>query len=152
MTARRRLPRSSRRARIAAVLLAVAATVGACSGAGAGDGQGSSLTGGAPLGSGQAGDYHVAISSKPGPPATGSVSLDALVTDTAGTPVADAAVTFDIDMTNMNMGRDVVTATPTSGGHYAGDLFFNMPGPWRVIVGISRGGATSSVQLDFMVQ
>jgi hypothetical protein len=105
-----------------------------------------------PLASGLAGDFRVVVVTSPGPPAPGTVALEALVSDAFGNPVSDATVTFDINMTNMNHGKNTVTASSQGDGRYAGEMFFMMPGPWRVLVGIERGSVQSSVRFDFMVQ
>lgn len=104
------------------------------------------------LGSTQSGDVTVSLFTSPAPPARGQGTLVAFVTDAAGQPISDAAVSFDIDMTNMSHGKDVVAATPSGGGYYSGDVFFLMPGPWRVIVGIESDGHETSVRIDFMVR
>jgi len=91
------------------------------------------------------------VFSNPNPPIRGTNTFEALVTDAKGQPVSDAALSFDIDMTNMSHGKNVVTASALGEGRYRGDVHFLMPGPWRVIVGIDRAGQTSTVRFDFMV-
>jgi nitrogen fixation protein FixH len=91
------------------------------------------------------------IFSDPNPPIRGGNTIDVLVTDTNGQPISDAKVSFDINMTNMNHGKNVVTASSLDEGRYSGEVFFLMPGPWRVIVGIERAGQTNTVRFDFMV-
>jgi hypothetical protein len=103
------------------------------------------------LGGKQSDNLIVWIFGNPNPPIRGGNTLEALVTDTAGQPISDARVSFDINMTNMNHGKNVVTASPLGEGRYSGDVFFLMPGPWRVIVGIERPGQTNTVRFDFMV-
>ena len=95
-----------------------------------------------PLGGGskQIGTYTVTLFSSPNPPIRGSNVLQALVVDASNQPVKDAAVSFDIDMTTMSHGKNVVAARLTNNGRYAATLAFAMPGPWRVIVGIQRAG------------
>ena len=90
--------------------------------------------------------------SQPAAPARGNDKLDAYVTDAAGQPVTDAKVSFDIDMTNMSHGKDVIAASATGNGHYSGQVFFLMPGPWRVIVTIQRGGQEVSARFDFNIK
>ena len=88
----------------------------------------------------------------PNPAVRGNNTLDAAITDAAGQPVADAKVSFDIDMTNMSHGKNVVTAAPAGNGHYTGKVFYMMPGPWRVIVTVERAGQpAASVRFDFSV-
>jgi hypothetical protein len=105
----------------------------------------------AALGGKQSGDLFVWIYSNPNPPIRGENLFDAYVTDANGKPVTDAKITFDIDMTNMSHGKNVVSTTSMGEGHYNGKLAFLMPGPWRVLVAIERGGQTSTVRFDFTV-
>jgi hypothetical protein len=103
------------------------------------------------LGSKQAGDLKVTLFSAPAQPIRGDDSLKVSVTDANGQPITDATVTFDIDMTNMSHGKNVVTASSSGDGSYSGKVFFLMPGPWRVIVGVQRAGQQSTVRFDFNV-
>lgn len=97
------------------------------------------VVGRASLGSNkQAADLTIALFSAPNPPIRGASTLEAVVTDAQGQPVTDAQVAFDLDMTNMSHGKNVILATPQGGGHYAGRVFFMMPGPWRVITIVQR--------------
>lgn len=104
-----------------------------------------------PLDTKQDGGLRVSLFSSPTPPTRGNDTLEVLITDAAGQPVSDASVSFDIDMTNMSHGRNVVAATPLGDGSYSADVLFLMPGPWRVIVGIARDGQPTTVRFDFTV-
>jgi hypothetical protein len=106
---------------------------------------------GAPLGSKQSGNLSVQVFSSPNPPIRGTNTFEALITDSRGQPITDATVSFDINMTNMNHGKNVVTAPALGEGRYRGNVSFMMPGPWRVIVGVARAGKTDTVQIDFTV-
>jgi hypothetical protein len=97
-------------------------------------------------------DLLVWIFSNPNPPTRGANTFEAFITDANGQPITDATVTFDINMTNMNHGKNVVTASSLGEGHYSGDVQFLMPGPWRAIVGIERAGQINPVRFDFMVR
>jgi hypothetical protein len=103
------------------------------------------------LGGKPSGDLLVWIFSDPNPPIRGDNIFKAIVTDSNGKPITDATVSFDINMTNMNHGKNVVTAASLGEGRYSGNVFFLMPGPWRVIVGIERAGQTDTVRFDFTV-
>lgn len=103
------------------------------------------------LGGKQSGDLLVWIFSDPNPPSRGETTLEVLIADLDGKPVSDAAISFDIDMTNMSHGRNVASAASLGDGRYSGDVHFLMPGPWRVIVGIERAGQTTTVRFDFVV-
>lgn len=103
------------------------------------------------LGGKQSGGLLVWVFSIPNPPNRGDNSLEALIFDADGQPVSDAVITFDIDMTNMSHGKNVTAAESLGDGRYSGEVFFLMPGPWRVIVGIEHAGQTTTVGFDFMV-
>ena len=109
------------------------------------------VTQGPALGGKQSGDLLVWIFGNPNPPIRGDNTLEVFVTDANGRPISDATLSFDIDMTNMSHGKNVVTASSLGEGRYSGEVFFLMPGPWRVIVGIERAGQTNTVRFDFMV-
>jgi len=104
-----------------------------------------------PLGGKQNGDLFVWIYSDPNPPIRGENTFETFVTDANGQPIIDAKISFDIDMTNMSHGKNVVEATSTGEGHYKGNVHFLMSGPWRVLVAIERAGQTSTVRFDFNV-
>lgn len=107
---------------------------------------------GSALGSQHVGDLIVHLSSAPNPPLRGRNTLEALVTDSDGQPVSDAAVAFDIDMTNMSHGKYVVQAAPQENGRYSGEVSFLMPGPWRAIVTVERPGRPAErARFDFQV-
>jgi hypothetical protein len=100
----------------------------------------------------QAADLAIALFSAPNPPIRGANALEAVVTDAQGQPVTDVQVAFDLDMTNMSHGKNIVVATPQGEGRYAGQVFFMMPGPWRVITFIQRQGQpTLQARFDFQV-
>ncbi len=103
------------------------------------------------LGGKPSGDLLVWIFSNHTPPVRGVNTFEALVTDSQGQPISDATVSFDIDMTNMSHGKNVMAASSLGNGHYDANVHFLMPGPWRVIVGVRRAGQTSTVRFDFMV-
>jgi hypothetical protein len=99
-----------------------------------------------------AGDLRLWILTTPNPPISGNNTLEAFVVDTNGQPVSDAVLTFDINMTNMNMGRSILRPALVGAGRYSRAVFFSMSGPWRVIISIARAGQTSNVQFDFTVK
>lgn len=103
------------------------------------------------LGGKQSGDLLVWIFSDPNPPSRGDATLEVFIASADGQPVSDAEVSFDIDMTNMSHGKNVTIAESLGDGRYSGEVFFLMPGPWRVIVGIERAGESAAVRFDFMV-
>jgi hypothetical protein len=93
---------------------------------------------GTALGDGlRVGEYAVWLTSAT-TPAKGTAQLEAVVVDQNNQPVTDATVSFDIDMTNMSHGKNVIKTAPAGNGHYAGEVHFMMGGPWRVIVVVER--------------
>ncbi len=86
----------------------------------------------------QNGGLHGWLASTPEQPARGDATIDLYLVADDGQPVEDAAVTFDIDMTNMSHGKYLAASTATGGGHYAGDVHFSMGGPWRLIAIVDR--------------
>jgi len=92
----------------------------------------------APLETKQVGEFRLSLYSSPNPPVRGSNKLEIILTDAAGKPVTDAKVAFDLDMTTMSHGKNVVPAQPAGEGHYSGQAFFMMAGPWRSIVVVER--------------
>lgn len=108
--------------------------------------------GGTEVGGRRVGEVTVWLYSGSNPPARGKDTLEAVVTDAEGQPVSDATVSFDADMTNMSMGRNVATASSLGGGHYGGVISFGMSGPWRLIVHVEQPGADPAVRFDFDVR
>ena len=105
------------------------------------------------LGELKSANYVVRLSSAPTQPVRGLDVLAAIVTDAAGKPIEDAQVSFDLNMTNMNHGKNVVAAAPQGKGRYVGQVRFMMPGPWRVIVRVARPGlAPEDLRFEFNVK
>lgn len=100
----------------------------------------------------QSDGIHGWLASTPAQPGKGNAMIDAYLVADDGQPIEDAVVTFDIDMTNMSHGKYQVAANATGGGHYAGDVHFSMPGPWRIVAVIERPGQeTVDLRFDFTV-
>ena len=103
-------------------------------------------------GSKNIGNNTIWLVSTPNPPARGNDVFDAVMADASGNAINDARVTFDLNMTNMNMGRNAVLATFQGAGRYSGTVFFSMAGPWRVNAQIQRPGQPDvSVQFNFSI-
>jgi hypothetical protein len=98
----------------------------------------------------QAGSFWIELRTVPNPPISGNNTFTAFVT-AAGQAVSDVKVSFDFDMTNMSMGKYVVTPSLSGEGVYTGKVFLSMPGPWRVVVSIERAAQTSDARFDFLV-
>lgn len=103
------------------------------------------------LGGKQVDDLSVWLYSKPDPESRANKELKVYITDSNQLPVSDAQISFDIDMTNMSHGKNIVEAESLGEGYYAGTAHFQMPGPWRAIVNINRAGTTSTIRFDFNV-
>ncbi len=99
----------------------------------------------------QVGNYSVWLSSTPAQPIRGQNLLELLVADANGQPITDANVSFDLDMTTMSHGKNVVAAKSIGGGKYSGTVVFMMPGPWRVIATIERNAQAGNTRFDFTV-
>lgn len=106
----------------------------------------------APLETKQVGEFKLSLYNSPNPPIRGANVMQVSLTDAAGKPVTDAKVSFDLDMTNMSHGKNVVPAEPAGQGLYSGQVSFMMPGPWRSIVVIERPGQPPlQARFDFRV-
>jgi Tfp pilus assembly protein PilW len=100
----------------------------------------------------RSGDLVVQFLTDHNPPVHGVDVFQVFVTDTTGRAIAEAGVSYDLIMTNMNMGKNVVNATWLGDGYYTGKVYLSMPGPWRVTVSINRDGQVTTASFDFMVK
>ncbi len=66
------------------------------------------------------------------------------VTDSRNKPVSGAAVTVELAMPAMDMGRNDVQLHETPPGTYTGTGRFTMPGDWDAAVSAGRGAAHQS--------
>ncbi len=66
--------------------------------------------------------------------------------DAQGRPVTKAAVTLNLIMPEMDMGKNAVTLTQQTPGTYAGTGRFTMPGDWNVRATVSKN-SDNSVQV-----
>jgi hypothetical protein len=106
----------------------------------------------AALGGKKAGSLYVWIYSDPNPPVTGENAFEVYIGDENNQPVADAKLSFDLDMTTMSHGKNFVSAEALGDGFYAGNVLFMMPGVWRNIITIDYGGESMTVRFDFNVK
>jgi len=105
------------------------------------------------LGEKKSASYVVRLSSNPAAPVRGFDMLEALVTDATGAVIDTAQVSFDLNMTTMNHGRNTVLASFLDGGRYEGRVRFMMPGPWRVIVRVEEAGhGAEELRFEFNVR
>jgi hypothetical protein len=100
----------------------------------------------------QSGDLVVQFLTDHNPPVYGVDVFQVFVTDTTGRAISEAKVSYDLIMTNMNMGKNVMNATWLGDGYYTGKVYLSMPGPWRVTVSINRSGQVTTASFDFMVK
>ena len=74
----------------------------------------------------------ISLSTDPNPLRLGQATFMIDVKGNNGKPVDDATVSFDINMTAMNMGTQQGTATPQGNGRYSAVGSLSMRGPWRI--------------------
>lgn len=74
----------------------------------------------------------ITLSTDPNPLRLGQATFMIDVKAKSGKPVDGATVSFDINMTAMNMGTQQGTATPQGSGKYSAVGNMSMRGPWRV--------------------
>ncbi len=74
----------------------------------------------------------ISLSTDPNPLRSGSTTFMIDVKDKSGKPVDNATVSFDLNMTTMNMGTQRGDATPQGNGRYSVLGSLSMRGPWRV--------------------
>lgn len=81
---------------------------------------------------------------------TGAATLTIHVTDAAGQPVEDAAVTVEGNMTHAGMAPVQAAATGGQGGQYAAPFNWTMAGDWVVTVKVTLPDGRQA-QADFPV-
>lgn len=74
----------------------------------------------------------ISLSTNPDPLQPGAATFMIDVKDKNGKPVDNAKVSFDLNMTTMNMGTQQGDATPQGKGRYSVEGRISMRGPWRV--------------------
>jgi len=79
-------------------------------------------------------DSGISLSTNPDPLQPGPATFLIDVKDKSGTPVDNAKVYFDLDMTTMNMGTQQGEATAQGNGRYSAQGRMTMRGPWRVSI------------------
>ena len=82
--------------------------------------------------SGSGSGVQVSLTTDPTPLRMGNGTFIIEVKDTTGKPVDNATVSFDLNMTSMNMGTQQGNATAQGDGRYAAAGKLTMKGPWRV--------------------
>lgn len=92
----------------------------------------------------------VSLTTNPNPLQMGSATFMIDVKDKTGKPVDNATVSFDLNMTAMNMGTQQGKATSQGGGKYAATGRMTMRGPWKVATKVSMPDG-STINKDFTV-
>jgi hypothetical protein len=96
------------------------------------------------------GSEAVSLTTNPNPLRTGPATFIIDVKDKSGKAVDNAKVSFDLNMTTMNMGTQQGSATSQGGGKYAVSGSMSMRGPWRVATKVNMPDGTV-VNKDFTV-
>lgn len=83
-------------------------------------------------GASSGGNSAISLSTDPNPLRPGKATFMIDVKDKNGKPVDNATVSFDLNMTAMNMGTQRGDATSQGNGRYSAAGSISMRGPWRV--------------------
>lgn len=92
----------------------------------------------------------ISLSTDPNPLRTGPATFIIGLKDKSGKPVDNATVSFDLNMTTMNMGTQQGTATSQGNGRYSASGNMSMRGPWRVSTTVKMPDGSSESK-DFIV-
>lgn len=79
----------------------------------------------------------ISLLTNPNPPRIGQTNFTITVKDRDGKTVDNAKVSFDLNMTTMDMGSQQGEATTQGNGQYAAAGRLSMGGPWAVKTKIS---------------
>ena len=92
----------------------------------------------------------ITLTTEPSPLRPGKAKFMINVQDSDGKPVDNAKVSFDLNMTTMNMGTQRGEAVAQGDGQYVAQGNLTMLGPWRVsVVAVMSDGSKQSK--DFVV-
>lgn len=100
--------------------------------------------------SGGNGNSTITLSTNPDPLQPGQATFIINVKDKEGKPVDNAKVSFDLNMTSMNMGTQQGDAASQGNGRYAATGTMSMRGPWRVATKVTMPDGTVQTE-DFSV-
>lgn len=92
----------------------------------------------------------ITISTVPSPLSLGQATFIIDVKDENGKTVDNAKVSFDLNMTAMNMGKQQGIATSQGNGRYSAVGNLSMRGPWRVRTTVNMPDG-STKNRDFIV-
>ncbi|MFL5733976.1 MAG: FixH family protein [Chloroflexia bacterium] len=96
--------------------------------------------------------FLLSLNTNPSPPQPGPATLTLAVANREGRPVTGAQVRMSMDMTTMIMGPQTGPMTEVGSGKYEAKVDFDMRGPWRVNVDVSKGGQSMSRNFDYRVR
>ena len=96
------------------------------------------------------GGANISLSTEPNPLRPGPATFMIDVKDKNGKPVDNATVSFDLNMTTMNMGTQQGNATSQGNGRYSANGNMSMRGPWRVSTTVKMPNGSSESK-DFTV-
>ena len=96
------------------------------------------------------GNAQISLMTNPSPLRLGQGTFIISVKDDAGNPVDDARVTFDLNMTTMNMGTQEGVASAQGNGNYAVVGRLSMKGPWKVSTKVTMPDG-KEISKDFSV-
>ena len=97
------------------------------------------------------GNAQISLMTNPSPLRLGQGTFIISVKDDAGNPVDDARVTFDLNMTTMNMGTQEGVASAQGNGNYAVVGRLSMKGPWKVSTKVTMPDG-KEISKDFSVK
>lgn len=92
----------------------------------------------------------ITLTTEPNPLKIGQATFIIMVKDNAGKAVDNATVSFDLNMTAMNMGTQQGNATAEGNGKYSATGRLSMRGPWRVATKVTMPDG-SLIKKDFTV-
>lgn len=100
--------------------------------------------------SAESGGSRITLTTDPNPLQLGQANFLVTVKDKDGKLVDDATVSFDLNMTTMNMGVQQGNATAQGNGKYLSVGRLTMLGPWRFSVNVNMPDS-SVIKKDFDV-
>ena len=99
------------------------------------------------------GDLSAELSFSPDPPGMMSaVEMTLTLTDSSGSPVEGAQVSYDLTMPAMRMPLNQPEATEQGGGVYLAEATFTMGGEWQTAATVTVNGETVDFTFDFKVE
>ncbi len=102
----------------------------------------------------KAGDYSVTIKMDKPSPTVGQNRVEAVINDTQGKEVKDAAIVVEYTMPAMSgmPAMHYKAKAKYEGGRYTAVIDLSMAGPWTITVKFTRGSKTQSVGLTVDVR